>query len=74
MEASSIAHEQREEAKHKTVLLRERAEKDLAQYATDIKDLQEWWDTWWDVYYSTTKNQDIKYLNLRFSRYLSFLN
>ena len=42
MEASSIAHEQREEAKHKTVLLRERAEKDLAQYATDIKDLQEW--------------------------------
>ena len=40
MEASSIAHEQREEAKHKTVLLRERAEKDLAQYATDIKDLQ----------------------------------
>jgi len=40
MEASSMAHEQREEAKHKTVLLRERAEKDLAQYATDIKDLQ----------------------------------
>ena len=40
MEASSMAHEQREEAKHKTLLLRERAEKDLAQYATDIKDLQ----------------------------------
>jgi hypothetical protein len=40
MEASSMAHEQREEAKHKTILLRERAEKDLAQYATDIKDLQ----------------------------------
>jgi len=37
MEASSVAHEQREEAKHKTILLRERAEKDLAQYATDIK-------------------------------------
>ena len=35
-----MAHEQREEAKHKTLLLRERAEKDLAQYATDIKDLQ----------------------------------
>lgn len=35
-----MAHEQREEAKNKTILLRERAEKDLAQYATDIKDLQ----------------------------------
>jgi len=38
IEASQEAHEQREEAKHKTIMLRSRAEKDLQQYDTDIKE------------------------------------
>lgn len=38
IEASQEAHEQREEAKNKAVMVRTRAEKDLQQYDTDIKD------------------------------------
>lgn len=38
IEMSQEAHEQREEAKHKTIMLRSRAEKDLQQYDTDIKE------------------------------------
>merc|ERR1712227_398831 len=38
IEASQDAHEQREDAKNKTIMLRSRAEKDLLQYDTDIKE------------------------------------
>merc|ERR1711935_29879 len=38
IEASQDAHEQREDAKNKTIMLRSRAEKDLQQYDTDIKE------------------------------------
>ena len=40
MEASAIAYEQREDAKTKHANQRERSEKELAQYNSDIKQLE----------------------------------
>ena len=72
IEASQEAHEQREEAKHKTIMLRSRAEKDLQQYDTDIKEEERSAENDFQLKeFMEVKNQEREERSEKFSRFIN---
>jgi len=73
IEASQEAHEQREEAKHKTIMLRSRAEKDLQQYDTDIKEEERSAENDFQLKeFMEVKNQEREERSEKFSRFIDY--